>query len=148
MMALFKLAVSTPGNGFLAGLSSVRCRAIDHTHKFRGETDDKDPRELTYVTFGNADTVALGHGCGSPVQHFGRQQRPSGGLLELKGLEKPFIRVGSHRKGDVEALFECRRLLDTVQPNQYHCRAQGGQRHLFGGATALPDRGKTVSRNA
>ena len=86
--------------------------------------NDEDPWELSNVTFGNADTVALGHGCNPPEYHFGREQRPRGGLFETKGLEKPFIRVGNHGKGDVEPFFKCGRLLDTAQPNQYHCRTQ------------------------
>jgi hypothetical protein len=86
--------------------------------------NDEDPWELAHVTFGNADSVALGHGRHPPEYHFCREQRPNGGLFEAKGLEKPFFRVGNHGKGDVETFFEFRRLLDIAQPNKHHCSTQ------------------------
>ena len=86
--------------------------------------NDEDPWELAYIPFGSTYTVALGHGRDPPEYHFGREQRSRGGLFETKGLEKLFFRVGNHGKGDVEPFFECGRLRDTGQPNQYHCCTQ------------------------
>jgi hypothetical protein len=86
--------------------------------------NDEDPWELAYIPFGSTYTVALGHGRDPPEYHFGGEQRPSGGLFEAKGLEKPFFRVGNHGKGDIELFFECRRLFDAAQPDKHHCRTQ------------------------
>ena len=51
-------------------------------------------------------------------------------------------------KGNVEAVFECRRLFDIAQSNQHYGRTQAVKSIFFRGATAPPARGKTVSRNA
>ena len=83
-------------------------------------TDDEYPWELAHVALGNAHTMPLGHGRDPPEYHSGREHGHSRGLLETKCLEKPFFRVGNHGKRDVEPFFECRRLLDTAQPDQHH----------------------------
>jgi len=86
--------------------------------------NDENPGQLAHVAFGNAEPVALGHGRHPPEYHVCREQRPSGGLFEAKGLEKPFLRVGNHGKGDVETFFEFRRLRDIAQPDKHDCSTQ------------------------
>ena len=81
--------------------------------------DDEDPGQLADVPFGDADAMPLGQGRKALHGHAGRKKGLRCRLFELKGLEKPFLRVGNNRKRNFELRLESRGFLDRPQADEY-----------------------------